>query len=122
MKVEEINIMESFKCYQGGMTFMGVKSPWWVKNIEQEEQEVVKEVRNVWKPTMDQITFADKFLFEVFQKLDEYDRKVIICRYGKGYIKSYRKCGKEFNLHHEVFRKQNQEVIKKIQKVLDEIY
>lgn len=121
MKLEEIHIMESFKCYQGGIGNMGVKSPWWVKNIEQTEQEAVQEVRNTWRPTMEQITFADIFLYDVFQRLDEDDRKTIICRYGKGFIKSYRKCGKEMNLHHEVFRKQNQTVIKKLQNILDEI-
>ena len=114
---EEV-ICESFRCYLGKGYYLGVKAQWWAHLIEAEEDEKIKVVR--WTPTQENITIAEKLLFDIFLKLDEYDRKVLLIRCGKGFKRSYRRCGKKLGLHHEVFRKEFQQVIEKVQKVLDE--
>lgn len=119
IRINEEIICESFRCYQGKGYFLGVKSAWWAHLIEPEEEEKVKVI--LWRPTQAQITIAEKLLFDIFLKLTEYERRLLIYRCGKGYKKSYRKCGKETGLHHEVFRKEFQQVIEKVQKLLDEV-
>ena len=120
MILNEVMIAESFRCYRGKGYFLGVKAQWWAHLCDNWEEEACKEFRNVWRPTQEQITIAEKLLFDIFLRLTEYERRVLIVRCGKGFLKSYRKCGKEMKLHHEVFRKEYQQVIEKVQKILDE--
>lgn len=122
VQIREINeeiIAQSFRCYQGRADFLGVKSPWWAKLMEPEDNSEEVKV-NLWRPTNEQISIAERLLFDIFLQLEEADRKVLIIRCGKGYIKSYRKCGKEMGIHHEVFRQLFQQVIEKLRKILDE--
>ena len=116
--MDEHIIATCFRCYRGKGYYLGVKSPWWAKNIESEEEGVAV---NLWKPSVEQITLADKVLFDVLPMLTEYERSLLICRCGGGFLKSYRKCGKEKGVHHEVFRQEFQYVIEKVQKIVDEI-
>lgn len=120
MIIDEVVVAESFRCYLGKGYFLGVKAQWWAKLVTDEEQEACKVSRNVWKPTVEQITVADKLLFDIFLRLSEYERKVLISRCGKGFLRSHRKCGRDMGVHHEVFRKEFQQVIEKVQKLLDE--
>lgn len=116
--IDEEVICESFRCFQGKGYFLGVKEQWWAKLVTSEEPS--KEIVMRWKPTVAQITMAERLLFDLFLKLSDYERRLLIVRCGRGYKKSYRKCGKDLGVHHEVFRKSFQSVIKKLQKLLDE--
>jgi hypothetical protein len=83
-----------------------------------EEVEMVKV--KLWKPSRKDLTIAEKLLFDIFLRLSAYERKLIFLRCGNGFKKSYRKCGKVMNVHHEVFRQEFQQVIDRVQKILDE--
>ena len=117
--VTEEMICDSFRCYRGDGTFLGIKSPWWAHLVTPDEIDMI-EVR-LWKPTKDDLTIADKLLFDVFLSLSPYERKILFLRCGKGKMKSLRKCGKIMNVHHEVFRQEIQQVIVRVQKILDEV-
>ena len=116
--IHEELICDSFRCFRGGSVFLGVKSAWWVHLIEPEEVEMVKV--KLWKPSRKDLTIAEKLLFDIFLRLSAYERKLIFLRCGNGFKKSYRKCGKVMNVHHEVFRQEFQQVIDRVQKILDE--
>lgn len=117
--VDEQIILDSFRCYRGGCEFLGVKSQWWAKLIEYEEKDKIVVMR--WRPTVEQLTIAEKLLFDIFLKLEEYDRKLLVLRCGTGFKRSFRKCGRDTGLHHEVFRQEFQSVILKVQKLFDEV-
>lgn len=117
---EEI-LLDSFRVFKGGHgQNLGVKSPWWAKIMELEiceEAIVVNWFR--WIPSPKQITIAELILFEVMPKLEKKDREMLIYRCGKGRKQSLRKCCGRFNMSHETFRKQFQEVIDRVQKEFD---
>lgn len=119
--IDEQVLLDSFRCYRGGKDFLGVKSPWWAKLVTDEEETVglIRVMR--WRPTKDQIDMADMLLFDIFLKLEEYERKILVARCGTGFKRSFRKCGRDIGLHHEVFRQEYQRVIQKVQKFFDEM-
>lgn len=116
--IDEHDIATSFRCFKGSGYFLGVKSPWWARLMEPGENSTVEV--NLWKPSTADITLAEKLLFDIMLKIPEDDRKVLICRCGHGFVRSYRKCGKKYGVHHEVFRKEFQRVIRNLNKVFDE--
>lgn len=119
--IDEQMILDSFRCYRGGMDFLGVKPQWWAKLVTDEE-ETIGLIRTVkWRPTKDQMDVADKLLFDILLKLNEYDRKLLVLRCGTGFKRSYRKCAKVIGLHHEVFRQEYQAVIGKVKILFDEM-
>ena len=118
MGIDEHDIATSFRVFAGKGYYLGVKSPWWSRLMEPGENSRVEV--NLWKPTTADITLAEKLLFDIMLKLNIEDRKILICRCGRGYLLSYRKCGKKSDQHHEVFRQEFQRVIEKLNKVFDE--
>lgn len=117
VNLSEDLLLDCFRIMKGGSgVFLGVKSPWWAKNIESTGSERMK-----WSYTASEIDVAERVLLVCLPKLDEFDRKILIERCGSGYKKSYRKCGRIVGVHHEVFRQHFQAVIAKLQKLLDEI-
>lgn len=121
IELTEDELLACFRCYRGGRDFLGVKSPWWAKLNIGWEQELGKQEINRWRPTTEQITLSEILLFHVIPRLSVDERKILILRCGTGFKRSFRKCGKDVGLHHEVFRQQYQLVIEKLQKVLDEV-
>lgn len=118
--IEQV-LLDSFRCYRGKGYYLGVKSPWWAKNVTDEEQTVglVKVLR--WTPTVQQLTIADILLFDIMLRLSVADRLLIVKRCGTGFKRSFRKCGRDVGLHHEVFRQEYQRVIQRVQILLDEM-
>lgn len=118
---EEV-LLDCFRCYRGGRENLGVKCPWWAKLYGSgDEKPIDGPQQKPWKPTAYQISVADKVLFECMMYLDMNERKLLVLRCGTGFKRSFRKCGKDVGLHHEVFRQQYQAVRVKLQKVFDEM-
>lgn len=119
MDLEE-ELRTAFRIFKGGHGVnLGVKSPWWAKNIVAEEQEIRV---YVWQPTPKQISMAEKILFEVLldKRISDHERRLVMVRYGGGFKRSYRKCGQKLDCSHESARQQYQGLNSKLLKLFDE--
>lgn len=117
--MDEERLALCFKVMRGGKPFLGVKSPWWAHLCEDEYMNE-ENARNKWTATREQITYAEAFFNGVWLELTVDERKLLICRCGTGYLRSFRKCSKKFGMSHEKFRLEFQRLMEKVKILVDE--
>lgn len=108
----EDRMARAFRCMKGGKDNVGWKNPWWTKEYGGEEK------REWFTPR--QVSDAEWIVLDVFLKFEEKEKAMIFCRYGRGRVVGYRKCGAEMKMTHWQFFEQFKPVKDRLKKMLDE--
>ncbi len=86
--------------------------------IESEEAEVVSVVRFI--PSGREIDEAEWIVLDRCLLFCEADRRLLFARFGRGYVRSYRKLSGDLGLPREYIRQEIQRVMKQLKEYLDE--